>query len=262
MEAVGISVRLGRKTILRDLSFAACPGHLTAIAGPNGSGKTTLLRTLTADVRHSGTVTINGQRVSDMKPWELAAIRGVLAQATRIAFPFTVIEVVGLGLAAGTAAGNASLPLHALERVDLAGYANRFYHELSGGEQQRVQLARVLAQVWDPVAQDGPRWLLLDEPVSSLDIGHQLLVMELARDFARSGGGVIAVMHDLNLTAMFADRVAIMRDGRIMDIGAPKDVMTDHVLSSAYGCRLRVNATPSSDSPFLLPQVATVDSGQ
>lgn len=256
MEATGITVRLGRRPVLPGLDFTARPGRLTAIVGPNGSGKTTLLRALTGELPHGGTVRLNGRDIARMKPWQLAAIRGVLPQATTLAFPFTVIEVVRLGLAAGTAGADPSLPLRALARVDLAGFAGRFYNDLSGGEQQRVQLARVLTQVWEPVAAGEPRWLLLDEPVSSLDIGHQLTVMELARDYARAGGGVIAVMHDLNLTAMYADRIVLMHRGRIAAQGSPAEVLTDATLSAAYGCRLRVS-TPPRTGPFLLPQAAT-----
>ena len=110
----------------------------------------------------------------------------------------------------------AAQELTALARVDLAGFEGRMYQELSGGEQQRVQLARVLCQVWTPVAEGRARYLFLDEPVSSLDIGHQLSVMRLARDFAARGGGVVAVMHDLNLTSMFADQVVMMQSEKEM----------------------------------------------
>src|SRR5690606_8947929 len=115
----------------------------------------------------------------------------------------------------------------ALARVDLAGFAGRLYQELSGGEQQRVQLARVLCQVWTPVLEGQPRYLFLDEPVSSLDIRHQLIIMNIARDFARRGGAVVAILHDLNLTAMFSDRIFVMHRGRLAAGGTPQDVLTD-----------------------------------
>lgn len=259
MEARNITVRLGRREILSGVNFTARPGALTAIVGPNGSGKTTLLRTLTGDLPHGGRVSLNGRDIAGMKPWELAAMRGVLPQSLQIAFPFTVIEIVRLGLTAGTAAREDHLPIRALERVGLAGFANRFYADLSGGEQQRVQLARVLAQVWEPVADGAPRWLLLDEPVSSLDIGHQLQVMDLARAYADAGGGVVAVMHDLNLTAMYADHVALLHAGGVLCDGAPGAVLRDETLSEAYGCSLKVNRLPENGGRFLLPQAARLD---
>ncbi|MEM7519999.1 MAG: heme ABC transporter ATP-binding protein [Pseudomonadota bacterium] len=251
-----ITVQLGRKTILQNMTFAARPGALTAIVGSNGSGKTTLLRAMTGDVAYQGQITLNGHDIKALEPWQLADMRAVLPQASNLAFPFTVLEVVQIGLHCSSAANATQVPMQALVRVGLKDFANRTYQELSGGEQQRVQLARVLAQVWTPVSEGAPRWLFLDEPVSALDIAHQMQVMEIAKNFAQAGGGVVAVMHDLNLTAMFADVVIILLEGRITGVGSPARVMTDAVLSQAYGCSLRVGHTPPPGTPFILPHVA------
>lgn len=259
LEARRIGVRLGSTPILHDLSFAARAGALTAIVGPNGSGKTTLLRALTGDVEHAGTVTLNGDDIARLKGWELAARRAVLPQAAALAFPFTVIEVVRMGLVAGVSGGEPDVPARALAMVGLSRLAGRLYQELSGGEQQRTQLARVLCQVWQPVLDGRPRWLLLDEPVASLDIAHQIAVMQIARRFARAGGGVVAVMHDLNLTAMFADAVAVIRDGRILAAGPVRDALTDDVLTRAYGCPLSVNEVPPDGATFVLPHGAAAE---
>lgn len=256
LNACSVTVRYGDRDILHGVDFSAAPGQMTAIVGPNGSGKTTLLRALTGDIEYSGGVHLNGSDITSAKPWELAAIRGVLPQATPLSFPFTVVEVVRLGLTSGIAARRDHLIPLALERVGLSGFGGRYYQELSGGEQQRVQLARVLAQVWEPVEDDTPRWLFLDEPVSALDIGHQIQVMQIARDYADAGGGVVAVMHDLNLTAMFADKVALLSEGRILGLDAPARVLTDNLLSHAYRCQVRVNTPPASGT-YLLPHAAT-----
>lgn len=256
LAARGISVRYGTRDILRGVDFAAQPGRVSAIVGPNGSGKTTLLKALTQEVDFGGNVELDGQNLAAFSPAELATRRAVLPQSTRLAFPFNVIEVVRFGLLASPHGDRSDLPRRALARVGLAGFEGRFYHELSGGEQQRVQLARVLVQVWEPVANGTPRWLFLDEPVSALDIGHQLEVMQIAKDFAQAGGGVVAVMHDLNLTAMFADDVALMQSGRIIAHGRPDEVFTDDRLSMAYGCKVRTNTTPDISVPYLLPQAA------
>lgn len=256
--ASDIVVRFGKKQILHGVDFKAEPGELTAIVGPNGSGKTTLLRAITQEVDYSGRVALNDLNIADLKPWQLASMRGVLPQKTALSFPFTVSEVVRIGLKAGVTADHDERILDALNRVGLAHYADRFYQELSGGEQQRVQLARVLAQVREPVAHGKPRWLLLDEPVSSLDIGHQLEVMGLAKSYSEAGGGVVAVMHDLNLTALYADRVVILSDGQVLADGAPGDVMTDEILSKAYGCKITVNQAPHNSAPFLLPHCASL----
>lgn len=249
-----ISVMLGRKQVLAGVSFAAEAGRLTAIVGPNGSGKTTLMRALTGDLPCNGRVTLGGREIATMTPEILARRRGVLQQATALSFPFTVAEVVRIGIETRGERADA-LVSAALAAVDLAGFSGRLYQHLSGGEQQRVQLARVLAQVWQPLDDEGARWLMLDEPVSSLDIAHQLTVMRLAADYARRGGGVIAVMHDLNLTALLADHVVLLAAGEVLAQGSPAEVFTDTLLSRAYGCNLQVNTAPR-DGVWILPQVA------
>ncbi|MEO0764518.1 MAG: heme ABC transporter ATP-binding protein [Pseudomonadota bacterium] len=252
-----LSVRYGRKRVLDALGLDAQPGQITAIVGPNGSGKSTLIKAICGDLPYDGSIRLNGLDISRAEPWRLAALRGVLPQASVLAFPFHVIEVVRIGLQAGSGAEHDGRAETALSRVGLLGDAHRYYQELSGGEQQRVQLARVLAQVWEPVSDQGPRWLMLDEPVSSLDVAHQMQVMDIARGFAVNGGGVLAVMHDLNLTALYADQMVVMSKGAVRAAGAPQDVMTDAVLSEAYGCALRVSTPPAGAIPYTLPHAAT-----
>ena len=248
-----ICVALNRRPVLRGISLTARPGTLTAIVGPNGSGKTTLLRAITGEVAYQGKVTLNGLDVARAKAWQLAAIRAVMAQETQLAFPFTVLEVIRLGLCMGENAEARDLPQRALAEVDLLHHAARNYQDLSGGERQRVHLARALVQVWTPVLAGGARWLFLDEPVASLDLGHQLQVMRLARRFADAGGGVVGVMHDLNLSSMFADRMVLLADGALVAAGVPDVVLTDTLLSNAYGCPIRTNVMPSHGT-WLLPQ--------
>lgn len=254
LAARGLCLSHGARTVLKGVDFSARAGEVTAIVGPNGSGKSTLLNVLSGNRPDAGQVCLNGREMSRLRPWELAALRGVLPQSSRVAFAFTVAEVVRIGAGAGPAGEDPDLPQKALRRVGLSHLAERVFQELSGGEQQRVMLARVLAQVWEPVQDGAPRWLLLDEPVSSLDIAHQLQVIDIARDFAQSGGGVVAVMHDLNLTALFADRIVVLSDGRILASGSPREVLRDDVLERAYGCALRVSAKPPGDVPYILPQ--------
>ena len=261
LHAQEVGVVLGGRQVVQQAALVAQAGAVTMIVGPNGSGKTTLLRAISGELPASGIITINGRDLQRTRPAELAAMRAVLSQATPLAFPFTVAEVVRLGVeATGRARDVAHAIAEALARVDLSGYGSRLYQMLSGGEQQRVHLARVLAQAGAATGADGPRWLLLDEPVSSLDIGHQLMVMRVAAEHARAGGGVIAVMHDLNLTAAFADHVLMMRDGRIVAAGEPRVVLTSDHLCAAYNCPLRVNVTPQS-GVFVLPHSALGEAG-
>ena len=256
LEVSGLSARLAGRNILERIDLTAASGTVTAIVGPNGSGKTTLLRAMTGDLPYQGVARLNGIEVRGAPPRQMAAIRAVLSQATQLAFPFTVDEVVRLGLTDGVH-GSGDLPGRALERVGLSGYGPRDVQSLSGGEQARVHLARVLVQVWEPVTDQGPRWLFLDEPVAALDIGHQLTVMNLARAYADAGGGVVAVMHDLNLSAMFADRIVLLQNGRVLAQGTPAQVLTDANLSRAYGCAVRVNAVPGR-GPWLVPQAMAI----
>lgn len=253
-----IHVVLRRKPILTDVSFALEPATVAAIVGPNGSGKSTLLKAVTGEHTYGGRVTLNGLDVATARPWALAEIRAVLPQSVPLSFPFQVIEVVRMGLAHSHAGQRHDAPaLAALERVGLGGYAHRFYQELSGGEQQRCQLARVLCQAgWQHGADMTGRWLFLDEPVASLDIAHQLQVMQIARDFANQGGGVLVVMHDLNLSAMFADRVLVMRAGRLVADGRVEETLRDDLLSEVYGCALCSNQAPAAGQWFMLPHTA------
>lgn len=260
IEARNVSVSIGHKAIVGDVDFVARPGEVTAIIGPNGSGKSTLLKAISGDLAYTGHITINGSEVARTKPWQAAAVRAVLPQATVLSFPFTVREVVRLGLLGGRSGAlqgeEQRLPERALARVDLEGFAGRYYQELSGGEQQRVQLARVLCQVWAPVLAGTPRYLLLDEPVSNLDIKHQLVIMNVAREFARRGGGVVVILHDLNLTAMYADSVTLLHRGSVAASGAPETVLCDATIAKVFDCPLKVGALPSNNTPFILPQSA------
>lgn len=257
---VAQSLIVGPKTdpILNGIHFSARSGAITAILGPSGAGKSTLLKAVTGDLAYRGRITLNDMDIASAGSAELAKIRAVLPQATPLAFPFTVIEVVRLGLLNDRGAD--CIAEQALSRVGLAGFEGRFFQELSGGEAQRVQLARVLAQVWTPMDGETPKWLFLDEPVSSLDIGHQLQVIGIAQDFAAQGGGVVIVMHDLNLTAMCADSVVVLSNGRVLSQDRPEIAITSSILSRAYGCALTVNATPAS-GVFVLPQAVRSDRG-
>jgi iron complex transport system ATP-binding protein len=258
IDVSGLSVTISGRRILSSVGFSAAPGSLTAVIGPNGSGKSTLLKALCLDYRFEGHVSINGHDLARLSPVEASCLRAVLPQSSTLPFPFTVREVVAMGLTAGRSGLEQGalrrLPEEALEAVDLPGFGGRFYGELSGGEQQRVQLARVLCQVWVPVLEGVPRYLLLDEPVSSLDVRHQILIMDIARRFADSGGGVISVLHDLNLAAMYADRLIALREGAVAAFGPPGEVLTDALIAHIFDCPLRVGLAPAPGRPFVLPQ--------
>jgi len=238
-----VSISLSGREVVSGLSFEARPGALTAIIGPNGSGKTTTLRAVSGEREYTGRIEISGRDLRSMTAAEMALARGVLQQSVSLGFPFRVREILEMGIIAGDVHSRAEaekVMMAALGAVDLAGFEKRVATALSGGEQARMHMARVLCQISSPMREGRARWLFLDEPVASLDVKHQLAIMTLARNFARSGGGVIAVMHDLNLTAMFSDHVVMMRDGRLHAAGAPGDVFTEAHLAAVYGCALAV----------------------
>ena len=257
IETRNLAVQLGGKTILQNVNIRAKAGEVTAIVGPNGSGKTTLIRALSGDLPYTGQALLDNAAFNSYKPWQMAERRAVLPQASALSFPFTVREIVNLGLTGGrsglTPEQEKHLPDQALELVDLSGFGGRYYQELSGGEQQRAQLARVLCQVWKPVLDDKPRYLLLDEPVSSLDIRHQIIVMDIARNFAAKGGGVITILHDLNLTALYADHVVMVHNGVIDASGTITETFTNERLLRVYECPLQVGVAPPAGQPFILP---------
>lgn len=248
-----LHVCLGTRPVLRGVTLTAKPGEVTAICGANGAGKSTLFRAILGEIPSTGQMTLNGQDLRGQSVRDLAQTRAVLAQDTQVAFGFTVDEVVCMGHKAGAAALEPGIPGQALSAVGLAGYGPRLLQSLSGGERQRAHLARALAQVWHPMGPDGPRWLFLDEPVASLDLGHQLQVMAIAQAFANAGGGVVMVMHDLNLTIHTAQHIGFLIDGRLDVAGSADQVMTSDLLGQAFGCTVMMNTAPKS-GPWFLPQ--------
>ena len=247
-------IREGRR-LVDQVSLSLKPGRFTAVIGPNGAGKSSLLKLLSGEVTpDQGEVTCAERSLRSFSAVELAAIRAVLPQSTYLSFPFTVLEVVRMGAVASGSLDPARAARHALARVGLGGFESRRYNALSGGEQQRVQLARVLAQVPKPRDISGVKTLFLDEPTSSLDIGHQISVLEIARSFANDGGAVLAILHDLNLAAEFADDLVVLHRGRVVASGAPCDTLTDEVIADVYGLRGTVSRLPPGAIPFVLPQ--------
>jgi iron complex transport system ATP-binding protein len=251
-QARGIRVVARGRAILDDADLSVVPGKVTALVGPNGAGKSTLLKVLAGERRFAaGEVTLDGTPLSQLTPAALARRRAVLPQVATVAFPFTVAEVVSLGLPPSyRRAEAAALVAQALAAVEIRDFGPRLFDELSGGERQRVQLARVLAQAW--TAERG--YLLLDEPTLSLDLSHQLLVLKLARAHAAEGGGVLVVLHDLNLAAIAADEIVALKAGRVVSTGTPSAIMTDALIAELYGVRATVRGVP--EGPFLLPQTA------
>ncbi|MDB5931692.1 MAG: heme transporter ATP-binding protein [Polaromonas sp.] len=254
LEALGVTVEVGGKTLLQTASVRFTAGEVTAILGPNGAGKSTLMSVLTGQRQPSaGQVRLAGQALADCPNAALARLRACVAQETQVAFDFTVREVVELGRyphRRQPSAQEASIVLQAMQQAAVAHLRHRALNTLSGGEKARVHLARALAQVWEPVAgADGsypPRWLLLDEPTAALDLRHQHRMLQLARSRAHGQGlGVVAVLHDLNLALRYSDRCVVLQSGQVVASGPTAGVLTAGCIRQVWGVAARaVPAAP------------------
>lgn len=250
-----LSVERASRCLLHDITLDLPHGSFTAVIGPNGAGKSTLLKAITGEIPVSrGAIRYGTEDLAKLDPRALAQRRAVLPQSLDISFPFTVLEIVRMGAVACGAMEPDREAEKALMKVGLAGFQHRLYPTLSGGEQQRVQFARTLAQLPSTIWQGEPRALFLDEPTSSLDLRHQISVLEIARRFAHDGGIVMAILHDLNLVAEFADQVAVLDRGRLVSLGDRSATLTDEVIAPVYGMSGVVGRLPSADVPFVLPQ--------
>ncbi len=267
----GISVHIGKATLLGDVSLAVRAGEIVAVAGPNGAGKSTLISVLAGDRTPArGSVTLDGRALADWPRGELARRRAVMSTDRAVAFAFTAQEVALMG----------RMPLHGgdpddsdrevirdlLAAVDCASLADRVYATLSTGERQRVQLARAVAQVADASderdtattdtgsVEPVDRFLLLDEPTSSLDPAHQHTAMRLVRRMADAGRGVVVVLHDLNLAAAWADRVVLMAEARVVASGTPSQVLRSDLLESVFHVPMLVIPHPQLEHPLVVAE--------
>jgi iron complex transport system ATP-binding protein len=244
LRAEAVCVELGGTTILEDISFRAEPGSVTGIIGPNGAGKSTLLAALSGDLDCArGNVVIDGRDIHSVSKQSLARLRAVLPQHHHVSFGFTSEEVVKMGCS-GHGGDPAARMRWAMEQTDVVHLCQRRFRSLSGGEQARVALARILAQ-------DTPV-LLLDEPTASLDLRHQELVMQLARDQASEGRTVVVVVHDLNLGAAYTDRMLLLKGGCVMADDTTRRVLDPDRIGNAYDIDVAVVDHPTRPCPLIV----------
>ncbi len=238
-----MEVTLGGRAVVTGASLTVAAGELVGLVGPNGAGKTTLLRGAL------GLARATGSSLAAMGPGDRARHVAFLPQAREIAWPVSVAALVALGRMAHPtdARRDAAAVAAALGRMGLGAFANRDATQLSGGEQARVLIARALAQETPLV--------LADEPVAGLDPAGQIGVMDVFRELAREGRGLLVSLHDLGLAARLCDRVVAMAGGRIVADGPPRDVLTPALLAEVFGVRAYFADTP--DGPVLVPIAAT-----
>ncbi|WP_101296735.1 ATP-binding cassette domain-containing protein [Halegenticoccus soli] len=246
----GVTVDLGGVEALRDVNASVDRGWFVGLIGPNGAGKTTLLRTITGALTPDrGTVTVAGERIYALPSKEASRLVATVPQDTNLSFAFDVRETVAMGRTPYLSRfgrwteGDETAVEAAMARTEVAELADRAITEISGGERQRVLLARALAQ-------DAPV-LLLDEPTASLDINHQIRTFELVRELVADGKTVLAAIHDLNLAAHYCDELLLLSDGAALASGPPEDVLTETALKRAFDANAVVSRHPVTGAVYV-----------
>ncbi len=248
LELKNVSFSYGNKAVLENINITIESRELLSIVGPNGSGKTTLLKCINKVLKPRGKILIDGVDLRELTLEEVAKIIAYVPQTIQHSFPVTVFDVVLLGrrpyLNWGPSAKDIETVAKVLSSIELENLALRNFNELSGGEKQKVIIARALAQQ--------PKILLLDEPTSNLDIKHQIKVLNMVRKIAKNKGLiVIMAIHDLNLASRFSDKFCFIKDGRIYDFGEPEKVITQENIKAVYGVNTLINW--NGNKPYVIP---------
>lgn len=251
-----LTVNINQRVIIKDASFELEKNSITTIIGSNGAGKSTLIKALVGDLPcQRGNIEFNGQKIDpETTSTQRARSIAVLPQLSLLNFPYTCIEVVLLGRiphATGTIVDQ-QIAKQCLSKVDMAGFTDHNYPQLSGGEKQRIQIARVLAQVWREKDSAEPRLLILDEPIGALDLGHQQMLMRFLREFAQQNVTILMVLHDLNTAAAYSDHLIAMLNGEIILKGSVKTVLTATTMQQLFGIDCQIMPHPTTDKPLVL----------
>lgn len=249
ISAKNISYRIGSKMILDNINLDLRCGEVTTLLGPNGAGKSTLLKLLCDEISSFNDIRYFGEAKDKWNGNELAKRLGVLPQHSTLSFAFDVNEVVELG-GLPLALSNQALrkiTSSMMQKTGISHLAERSYPSLSGGEKQRVHLARVLTQV----SQYKQKIVMLDEPTSALDLSHQHNTLRLAKELANEGAAVIVVLHDLNLAAQYSDRIIVLQDGKLQADGKPWEAITAEMIENVYGHKTLIQAHPMYDFPVV-----------
>ncbi len=249
-----LNICLQQKSILKDISLTIEPGTIMSILGPNGAGKSTLMKSLSGDIPAGlAQVQLEGRYLSDYSTSDLSNIRSVMPQSVQLDFPFLVSEVIEMSLLKSLQQHEKSDYVEqALSMFDVAHLKDRNYLTLSGGEQQRVQLARVVAQITRE-KDNKNRYLFLDECTSSLDLAHQHQVFDVVSKVVKSQNiSAIIVLHDLNLAAQYSDKLVLMKQGEIVNQGSVGEVLQEDSISEVYGYPVSIIPHPKG-WPMVIP---------
>jgi iron complex transport system ATP-binding protein len=264
LEVRNVGYQIGRKTLLREISFDARAGEFIAIIGANGAGKSTFLKTLSNENQPSqGTIKFNNKFLRSYSSKELSKSRAVLTQQNNLSFNFNVSDLVMMGryphFQGRPTAQDHEVVEYAIEKTGIGHLVNRIYMTLSGGEQQRVHLAKIMCQLLehDEVVNDRkaiskPKYLLLDEPTSSLDLYYQYQLLELTAGLTKRGFCVVAILHDLNMAIQYADKVLLLKDGAALGFGNPLEVLSPVNILEAFNISMDLVHPVGAECPFLI----------
>lgn len=247
-------LRQGRK-LLDSVDFDLQVGEVVALLGPNGAGKTTLLNVLNGQLKpDSGAVALLNRSLAQWPLAEKAKYQASLAQQSPLNFPYRVQDVVALGRLphASGQQFDQNCVAAAMAATDVEHLSDHVYTLLSGGEKQRVQLARVFAQLWPQTEQQTPAVLLLDEPTSSLDLAHQQMVLHSCVERSQQQASVLLVLHDINLALRFCDRLVLMSTGKIIAAGRPQEVAKPELIQQVFGIKAEIIQHPIHNCPHVV----------
>ncbi len=256
LKTTGISYTIAKQQILKNISVEFMPGEFAMILGPNGSGKSSFLKIFSGEIsQYSGTVLYNHLSLKNIPKEALAKYRAVMSQQPELSFPLTVEEVVMMGryphFNFSPNKRDFVICDEVINLMKLHAFKERNYMTLSGGEKQRVQYARVLAQVWEKPA-EGCRYLFLDEPLNNLDIKYQQEFLQIAQKLKDANTVLIAVMHDINLAVQHADTLVILKEGRLFAKGKPGEILTASLIENVFGVHSTIINNPVTNNPLVV----------
>ena len=254
LEIKSIFFKIKDKVILDDISLHVESGDMVSIIGPNGSGKTTILKAISNEISITdGEINFINKNISDWDLNDFANKKAVLSQSNNLVFPFSVIDIVKMGRFPLKNKGNQieenNLCKKILNIFDLDDYVNQNYITLSGGEKQRVQLARVIAQIWSD--DYSKKILILDEPTSYLDIKHQHLLFQFLKELNKKGLTIIMVLHDLNHALLNSNKIVVLKDSKLISFGETKNIITEELIKKVFEIDLKLINYKGSDTPII-----------